>query len=51
MDPESEWLTRNNLDTNPITMGLSGGPSAKEHICQCRRLKRCGFDPWVRKIP
>ena len=19
--------------------------------CQCRRYKRCGFDPWVRKIP
>ena len=19
--------------------------------CQCRRCKRCGFDPWVRKIP
>ena len=19
--------------------------------CQCRRLKRCRFDPWVRKIP
>ena len=23
----------------------------KEPACQCRRLKRCGFDPWVRKIP
>ena len=19
--------------------------------CQCRRCKRCGFDPWVGKIP
>ena len=23
----------------------------KEPACQCRRLKRPGFDPWVRKIP
>ena len=23
----------------------------KEWACQCRRLKRCGFDPWVKKIP
>ena len=22
-----------------------------ETICRCRRLKRCGFDPWVRKNP
>ena len=25
--------------------------SGKESICQCRRPKRCGFDPCVRKIP
>ena len=24
--------------------------SGKESTCQCRRLKRCGFDPWVGKI-
>ena len=23
----------------------------KEPTCQCRRHKRCAFDPWVRKIP
>ena len=23
----------------------------KEPACQCRRYKRCGFDPWVKKIP
>ena len=23
----------------------------KESACQCRRCKRCSFDPWVRKIP
>ena len=25
--------------------------SGKEPACQCRRNKRHGFDPWVRKIP
>ena len=29
---------------------LPGGTS-KEPACQCRRCKRCGFGPWVRKIP
>ena len=34
-------------------MGLSfsGGASGKEPACQHRRHKRCGFDPWVGKIP
>ena len=28
-----------------------GGTSGKEPTCQCRRLKRHRFDPWVGKIP
>ena len=32
-------------------MGFPGGTSGKEPNCQCRRFKRCGFDPWVGKIP
>ena len=32
-------------------VGFPGGPSGKEPTCQCRRHKRCGFDPWVGKIP
>ena len=28
-----------------------GGPSGKEPAGQCRRHKRYGFDPWIRKIP
>ena len=32
-------------------MGFPGGPSNKEPACQCRRPKRCRFNPWVRKIP
>ena len=31
--------------------GFPGGAHGKEPICQCRRCKRCGFDPWVGKIP
>ena len=30
---------------------IPGGASGKEHTCQSRRCKRCGFNPWVRKIP
>ena len=30
--------------------GFSGGASGEEPACQCRRCKRCRFDPWVRKI-
>ena len=28
-----------------------GFPGGKESVCQCRRRRRHGFDPWVRKIP
>ena len=28
-----------------------GGTSGKEPACQCRRRRKCRFDPWVRKIP
>ena len=31
--------------------GFLGVTSGKEPACQCRRLKRHGFNPWVRKIP
>ena len=32
-------------------MGFPGVASSKEPACQCKRQKRCGFDPWVREIP
>ena len=32
-------------------MGFPGCASDKESACQCRRHKRCGFDPWVRRSP
>ena len=28
-----------------------GGAIGKEPVCQCRRCRRCGFHPWVGKIP
>ena len=31
--------------------GFPGGTSGKEPACQCRRLKRPSFNPWVRKTP
>ena len=31
--------------------GFPGGVSDKETACQCRKHKRCGFDPRVSKIP
>ena len=34
-----------------IWLGFPGGASGKEPVCQCRRRKRLGFHPWVRKMP
>ena len=31
--------------------GHPGGSSGKEPTCQCRRLKRLGFNPWLGKNP
>ena len=31
--------------------GLPGGTSGKDPACQCRRHRRCRFDPWVGKLP
>ena len=35
----------------PVGLSLFLRVYGKEPICQCRRLKRWGFDPWVGKIP
>ena len=32
-----------------IFVGFPGGTSGKEPACQCKRLERHGFNPWVRK--
>ena len=36
---------------NNMPGGLFSWISSKEFACQCRRHKRCRFDPWVGKIP
>ena len=33
------------------TLGFPGDTIGEEPTCQCRRYKRCRFDPWVGKIP
>ena len=40
-------VLRNTLSHTGLPMWLTG----KESTCHCRRCKRCGFDPWVGKIP
>ena len=35
---------------NIYSTDFPGGTSSKEHNCQCRRYRRSGFHPWVRKI-
>ena len=35
----------------PFPMGLPRWLSGKEFTWQCRRHRRHGFDPWVKKIP
>ena len=32
-------------------LGLPRWHSGKESTCQCRRCKRCRFNPWVGKMP
>ena len=51
------WIWKNaaefgvTLDGGTGNPGLPRGHSSKESTCQCRRLKRHRFHPWVRKIP
>ena len=35
----------------PSSTCFPGGASGEEPSCQCRRHKRCGFYPWVEKLP
>ena len=41
------------LDRSPrlFIWVFPGGASGKEPTCQCKRFKRCRFDPWAWKIP
>ena len=37
--------------TLTLRLGFPGGASGKEPTCQWKRHERCGFHPWVGKIP
>ena len=39
------------FETDSHSLGFPRDASGKESACQCRRSKRCVFDPWVRKVP
>ena len=39
------------FDGFSLSFGLPKWLSGKESACQGRSCRRCGFDPWVRKIP
>ena len=47
----SMWLHRVRYDWSNLAAAAAGSTSGKESTCQCRRLKRHRFDPWVGKIP
>ena len=38
------------MTINLYVWGFTGGTVLKESACQCRSLKRFGFDPWIGKI-
>ena len=44
-------LTHLAVKTFIISVGLPRWRSGEESACQCRRCKKHGFDPWIRKIP
>ena len=41
----------NNFSRTTGRMVFLGGTSGEEAVCQCRRCKRLGFNPWGGKIP
>ena len=43
-----DWATEQQQD---LGCGFPDGTNGKESTCQCRRLKRHSFHPWVWKIP
>ena len=50
------WSERDRQQAEPqkvpyVIEDFPGGASDKEPISQCRKHKRCRFDPWVGKIP
>ena len=48
---KQEWGLKKQNNYLLGVLGFPGGTRGKEPACQCRRPKRCGFNPWVWKIP
>ena len=46
--PQSLLVKVDSITSLGLTKGFLGGSVVKNLFCQCRR---CGFDPWVGKIP
>ena len=44
------WIINNRYVLIP-SLGFPGDTSGKEPTCQCKRHRRCRFNPWVGKIP
>ena len=49
--PPFSWVLPKYKSQVLVILGFPGGASDKERSCPCRRLKRCGFNPWIRNIP
>ena len=49
--PRSKTAFFLKMDAYEDNWGFPGGASGKEPACQSKKCKRCGFHPWVRKIP
>ena len=45
-----DFFKKLHLD-KPLYLGLPRWHSGKESTCQCRRLKRCGFNSQIKKTP
>ena len=48
--PSIPWAQILSMTPSQASLGFPGGASSEELICQCRRLNRRRFNPWVRKI-
>ena len=48
--PKTPVVKCNSLTNLQGAMGFSSDTSGKEPDCSCRRHKKRGFDPWVRKV-
>ena len=45
------WTWLNDWTELTENVGFPYCTSSKEPACQCKRQRRCGFDPWIGKIP